>query len=195
MLHKLKLITHADDVTLFLQKINEEGVHAILNYVAHYRIEKNENFFLLVDQFEELFRFAMDQKDDGRKNEAIEFVNIILALSQQRIIPFYVVITMRSDFIGDCAQFNDLPEAMNESQYLVPRLNRTELKTAIEGPAKLYGGKLNPALTSRLLNETVRLKDELPLLQHALMRMWECETQRTNIGEMERAFSIPPALS
>jgi Tfp pilus assembly protein PilN/energy-coupling factor transporter ATP-binding protein EcfA2 len=185
MLHKLKLFTKATDVSSLLQKINEEGVHAILNLVAHYRIEKNENFFLLVDQFEELFRLAMDQKDDVRKNEAIDFVNIILSLSQQRIIPFFVVITMRSDFIGDCAQFNDLPEAMNQSQYLVPRLNRVELKTAIEGPAKLYGGKLNPALTSRLLNETLRLTDELPLLQHALMRMWEFETQRTNIGEIE----------
>ncbi len=200
MLQKLKLFTHAEDVALLLEKINEEGVHAILNLVAHYRIEKNENFFLLVDQFEELFRFAMDQKDDVRKNEAIDFVNILLALSQQRIIPFYVVITMRSDFIGDCAQFTDLPEAMNQSQYLVPRLNRMELKTAIEGPAKLYGGKLNPALTSRLLNETVRLTDELPLLQHALMRMWEFETQRTNIGEIEpedyeSAGGIEKALS
>lgn len=185
LLQKIYPSANAEDVSALVQKINEEGVHAILNLVAHFRIEKDENFFLLVDQFEELFRFAMDQKDDVRKYEAIEFVNIILALSQQKIIPFYVVITMRSDFIGDCAQFNDLPEAMNQSQYLVPRLTRMELKMVIEGPAKLYGSRLNTALTSRLLNETVRVKDELPLLQHALMRMWEFETKRDNSGELD----------
>jgi len=185
LLQKINPAGNSSDVGKLVQKINEEGVHAILNIIAHFKIEKNENFFLLVDQFEELFRFSIDQKDDARKYEAIDFVNIILSLSQQQITPFFVVITIRSDFIGDCTQFNDLPEAMNESQYLVPRLTRMELKTVIEGPAKLYGGHLDPALTSRLLNETVRVKDELPLLQHALMRMWEFETQRKNTGEIE----------
>jgi energy-coupling factor transporter ATP-binding protein EcfA2 len=187
ILQKIYPASTADDVSSLVRQINDEGVHAILNIVAHFRIEKNENFLLLVDQFEELFRFSMDQKDDIRKHEAIEFVNIILALSQQKIIPFYVVITMRSDFIGDCAQFNDLPEAMNQSQYLVPRLTRMELKTVIEGPAKLFGTKLNSSLTSRLLNETVRVKDELPLLQHVLMRMWEFEMKKENSGEIDIA--------
>jgi hypothetical protein len=109
----------------------------------------------------------------------------MLELSKQKIMPFYVVITMRSDFIGDCDRFYGLPEAMNESQYLVPRLNRVALKTVIEGPAKLFGGKLNPSLTSKLLNETGKVKDELPLLQHALMRMWEFEIKENKSGELD----------
>ena len=44
------------------------------------------------------------------------------------------MLTMRSDFLGDCAQFRGLPEAMNESQYLIPRMNRDERRQAIEGP-------------------------------------------------------------
>jgi hypothetical protein len=70
----------------------------------------------------------------------------MLELSQQKNIPFFVVLTMRSDFIGDCTQFHGLPETLNKSQYLVPRLNRMEMKMAIEGPAKLYGGKFNRPL-------------------------------------------------
>ncbi len=177
--------TSPEEVTSLVEKINEEGVDAILDLISPFRKEKNVNFFLLVDQFEEIFRFAMDQKTIAKKDEAIDFVNIMLELSQQSTIPFYVVITMRSDFIGDCAQFSGLPEAMNKSQYLVPRLNRLELKTAIEGPAKLYGGKLNPSLTSKLLNELGKVKDELPLLQHALMRMWDFEMNVNKSGELD----------
>lgn len=172
-------------VNRFVQKIKEEGADALLNLIAPVRKEKNINFFLLVDQFEELFRFTMEHNDIAKKDEAIDFVNIMLELSQQKQLPFYVVITMRSDFIGDCARFYGLPEAMNESQYLVPRLNRVQMKTAIEGPAKLYGGKINPALTSRLLNELGRVKDELPLLQHALMRIWDHAMDAEKNGELD----------
>lgn len=185
ILQKVNPAANAADILSVVEKINEEGADAVLDLIMPLRKGKNINFFLLVDQFEELFRFAMDQKAVDKKDEAIDFVNIMLELSQQKSTPFYTVITMRSDFIGDCSQFFGLPEAMNKSQYLVPRLNRMELKTVIEGPAKLYGGKLNPSLISRLLNELVKVKDELPLLQHALMRMWDFETNVNKSGELD----------
>lgn len=177
--------TDSDAVSALVKNIEEEGADVIINLISTIQKEKNINFFLLVDQFEELFRFAMDQKDVAKKDEAIDFVNIMLELSQQSVIPFYVVITMRSDFIGDCSQFYGLPEAMNKSQYLVPRLNRVQLKMVIEGPAKLYGGKLDSALTSLLLNELGKVKDELPLLQHALMRIWDYEERINKSGALD----------
>lgn len=175
----------SESVNDLIKKIQEEGADAILNSITPVWKERNINFFLLVDQFEELFRFAMELNDVNKKDEAIDFVNIMLELSQQSEIPFYVVLTMRSDFIGDCVQFYGLPEAMNKSQYLVPKLNRIQLKTVIEGPAKLYGGSTNPALTSRLLNELGKVKDELPLLQHALMRIWGYERDTDKNGELD----------
>ncbi|SRX73673.1 nSTAND1 domain-containing NTPase [Aequorivita antarctica] len=172
------------EVEALVQEVKEKGVTAILELIEPIKKEKNINFFLLVDQFEELFRFVMDQNNNERKDEAIDFVNIMLELSQQTITAFYVIITMRSDFIGDCTQFFGLPEAMNKSQYLVPRLNRTQLKTVIEGPAKLYGGTVNQSLTSILLNDLGKIKDELPLLQHALMRMWDYKTSNSKSDEL-----------
>ncbi len=175
-----------EETAAFVQQVREEGASALLELLIPLWKKQNINFFLLVDQFEELFRFAMEQQHDvDKKDDAIDFVNIMIELSRQILVPFYVVITMRSDFIGDCAQFNGLPEAMNKSQYLVPRLNRMQMKTAIEGPAKLYGGKINPALISRLLNDCNRIKDELPLLQHALMRTWDQEMDKDKNGELD----------
>ena len=175
----------ATEVESLVQKMMEEGADPFLNIIVPLRKVSNINFFILVDQFEELFRFAFDQNDISKKDEAVNFVKIILELAQQNLVPFYVVITMRADFIGDCVQFIGLPEAMNKSLFLVPRLNRVQLKMVIEGPAKLYGGKLNPSLTSRLLNELDKVKDELPVLQHALMRIWDHEIFKDKNGELD----------
>ena len=76
----------------------------------------DENLLLVVDQFEEIFRFQ-------RTEEAAEFMRLLLAAVEEYESEYrvYVVITMRSDYLGECAQFPGLPEALNESQYLVPR--------------------------------------------------------------------------
>ncbi len=185
ILYQIDPQTASPEILALVKRIKKEGVSAILDIIEPLRENKNSNFFLLVDQFEELFRFAMKLKNASYKTEAIDFVNLILNLSQQKKIPFYVVLTMRSDFIGDCSQFYGLPEALNKSQYLVPRLNRLELKKVIEGPAKLYGGKFNPALTSQLINDLGNVQDELPLVQHALMRMWEYEKNIDKNGELD----------
>ncbi|MEM7086701.1 MAG: hypothetical protein AAF489_10995 [Bacteroidota bacterium] len=173
------------DIVALVEKIEEEGADAILELIRPLWDTENTNFFLLIDQFEELFRFSMHQTSEANRDEAIDFVNIFLELSEQTQIPFYVVLTMRSDFIGDCADFHGLPEAMNRSQYLIPRMNREQLKMVIEGPSRLYGTKVDPTLTSRLLNHLSRVKDELPLLQHALMRMWDYEINENKSGELD----------
>ncbi|WP_149303455.1 nSTAND1 domain-containing NTPase [Pareuzebyella sediminis] len=197
-----------NDVQQFVTQIEEEGIDAILERIRPLREKDNFNFFLLVDQFEELFAFAKKKPEDGEKtradsmNESITLVNILLELSQQNLIPFYIVFTMRSDFIGDCAEYHGLPEAMNKSQYLVPRLSRQELKKVIEGPARLSGKKFNSALTSKLTNNLGDVQDELPILQHILMRMWEYdehqdEANKDVIGfeDYEAVGGIEKALS
>ncbi|MBK6544563.1 MAG: hypothetical protein IPG12_04745 [Saprospiraceae bacterium] len=185
VLVELKHQPDSNSINTIVKQLKEVGAEVIFKLIEQSGNLKNASFFLLVDQFEELFRITMEQDNLAKNDEAIDFVNIILELAQQTAIPFYVVITMRSDFIGDCAQFFGLPEYMNKSQYLVPRLNRVQLKAVIEGPAKLFGGKLEPSLTSRLINELSNVKDELPLLQHALMRMWDFETTVNKSGTID----------
>ncbi len=126
------------------------------------------NLLVLVDQFEEIFRF----RREGGVDEADAFVALLLESARQREAPIYVVLTMRSDFFGDCAAFAGLPEALNQSQYLTPRLSREQRRAAIVGPARVFGGDVAPNLVNRLLNEMGNDPDQLPLMQHLLMRMW-----------------------
>jgi WD40 repeat protein len=144
------------------------GPLGILEILGETPLPKNSNLLLLVDQFEEIFRF----RKQGSADEADAFVALLLATVAQREAPVYIVITMRSDFLGDCALFAGLPEAINDGQYLTPRLTREQIRAAITGPARVFGSEVEPALVTRLLNEIGPEPDQLPLLQHVLMRMW-----------------------
>ena len=99
-------------------------------------------------------------------------MNLLLEVKQQKTYPIFVVLTMRSDFLGDCTQFPDLAEAINAGQYLVPRLTRDERRAAIEGPVRVGGAEIAPVLLTRLVNDVGDNPDQLSILQHALNRTW-----------------------
>lgn len=149
------------------------GSRGLVDAVRQAVMPENENLLVVVDQFEEIFRFARVAQGKEFQNEAAAFVKLILEASRQREIPIYVVLTMRSDYLGDCSQFWDLPEAVNESQYLVPRLTRDQLREAITGPVAVGSGEITPRLVNRLLNDVGDNQDQLPVLQHLLMRVWD----------------------
>ena len=96
------------------------GRLGLVEVVKSANLPARTNLLVVVDQFEELFRFQNTQKQN-REDEAAAFVKLLLAAAQQQGVSIYIVLTMRSDFLGDCAQFRDLPEAINDSQYLIPR--------------------------------------------------------------------------
>ncbi|HWT39220.1 MAG TPA: AAA family ATPase, partial [Paraburkholderia sp.] len=151
-----------------LQTMLRCGPYGLAEILKEAHLPPDANLLLLVDQFEEIFRF----REQGNADDADAFVHLLLTSAMQRDVPVYVVITMRSDFLGECALFMGLPEAINESQYLTPRLTREQIRAAIVGPARVFGGDVEPVLVNHLLNEIGPDPDQLPLLQHALMRMW-----------------------
>ena len=164
------------------------------------RMEPHENLLLVVDQFEELFRFRRAAKNQD-SDQAAAFVKLLLEASHQTELPVYIVLTMRSDFLGDCAQFRHLPETLNEGQYLIPHMTRDQLRQVIEGPVAVGDAEIAPRLVQRLLNEVADDTDHLPILQHALMRTWdfwrECHTEDepVDLHHYERIGGMANALS
>ncbi|MDD2775570.1 MAG: hypothetical protein PHU06_06415 [Gallionella sp.] len=142
------------------------GSRSLHEILAQSPLPEGTRLLLLVDQFEELFRFR-----EQAENLATSFVALILEASRHPDI--YVAMTMRSDFLGAAAEFYGLPEAINDGLYLTPRLTREQLREAICLPAVLFRGAVDDALANNLLNEASNNPDQLPLLQHALMRLWD----------------------
>jgi tetratricopeptide (TPR) repeat protein/energy-coupling factor transporter ATP-binding protein EcfA2 len=146
-------------------------------------LPEDTNFLLVVDQFEEIFRFR--RSDDATDEQAAFFVNLLLEASAQADLPLYVIITMRSDFLGECSQFPRLADTVNEGEFLIPRLNRDQRKEAIVGPVKVAGGEITDRLLLRLLNDIGDDPDQLPILQHALMRTWDLFEERGGDGALD----------
>src|SRR5437868_4560201 len=137
------------------------------------RLSEQEKLLVVVDQFEELFRFRAARAATSTGDDASAFVKLLLEAAWQRDVAVYVVLTMRSDFLGDCAQFQGLPEAINDGQYLIPRMTRDERRVAVVGPVRVARARTSEPLVNRLLNDVGDNPDQLPILQHALMRTWD----------------------
>lgn len=143
----------------------------LVEAIEQTRKKADVNYLVLVDQFEELFRFK-DSHDANSVNETLAFVNLLIEAINYPDAPIYVAITMRSDFIGDCAQFPELTRKINDSHYLIPQLTRDQKRKAIEGPVAVGGARISSRLVQQLLNDLGDNPDQLPILQHALMRTW-----------------------
>jgi len=187
--------------TVITEATLRRGSLGLVEAVRQTQMPAGENLLVVVDQFEELFRFARTAEGEQYHNEAAAFVKLLLGAVGQRGAPIYVALTLRSDYIGDCALFWDLPEAINESQFLVPRLTRDQRREAIAGPVAVCGGEVSTRLVNRLLNDVGDDQDQLPILQHALMRAWDrwradhAEGEPLDLRHYEATGGMAEALS
>ena len=164
----------ADDLApVLFETTLRASKRGLLECVQQARIPAHHNVLVLVDQFEELFRFKSASRSEASRDEAVAFVKLLLEAAQSPEVPLYVALTMRSDFVGNCMEFAGLPEAINEGLFLVPRMSRDELRLAITGPVAVVDAAIAPRLVSRLLNDVGDDQDQLPILQHAMMRTWD----------------------
>lgn len=156
----------APQAQAFLTAALRRGARSLHEILAATPLPAGARLLLVIDQFEELFRYRSQDE-----NQAAAFAALLLEATAHADI--YVVITMRSDFLGHAAEFQGLPEAVNDGLYLTPRLTRQQLTEAITKPVRLFDGKIEDGLVNALCNEVGHDADQLPLLQHALMRLWQ----------------------
>ncbi|MEM7104633.1 MAG: hypothetical protein AAF502_15965 [Bacteroidota bacterium] len=159
---------------LSIEQTLRSGSLGLVKALGQSEIGRGTNLLLVVDQFEELFKFSkIEQQSNEDRNDSFTFVNLLLNASKQKNVPIYIVLTMRSDFLGESTEFRGLPEAINDGQFLIPRMKRHEVRRAITGPLEYMDVKISARLVNRLLNDMGNTTDQLPILQHAMMRMWD----------------------
>ncbi|MGK7390632.1 MAG: nSTAND1 domain-containing NTPase [Candidatus Cyclobacteriaceae bacterium M2_1C_046] len=174
------------------KQINQTVIHSLLksgpggfiDAIKGYHEKTGENILLLVDQFEELFRFENTEDSSFTHQDAVAYVQMILQACQQKDIPVSVALTLRSDYIGKCADFQGLTDLINESNYLVPQMSRKQKRMAIEAPVAVGGGQISARLVNQLLNDVEDHQDQLPILQHIMMRTWDYWKANKEEGEV-----------
>jgi WD40 repeat protein/energy-coupling factor transporter ATP-binding protein EcfA2 len=133
---------------------------------------------IVVDQFEELFTLTKDEST--RK----EFIAHFLALAKQN----KVVITLRSDFLGDVAVYRVLSEEIQSHLEIIPPMNMDELHHAMEEQAKQVGLRFEADLSQQILDDVEGEPGAMPLLQHALWELWNRRHGRWLRASEYRAF-------
>ena len=160
----------------------------------------NQHVLVVIDQFEEIFRYK--RITAGEVDNSDNYIQLFIKAIEQERLPIFLVITMRSDYIGDCAVFPQLTYHINQSHYLVPHMTREDETQVIRGPLMTLGYKITNALETQILNSLGSEQDQLPILQHALTRTWRywasegdlnspLDTRHyERIGRMKNALSL-----
>ncbi len=165
-----------------ISSVLRSGPDGLVEVAKYLQTIKKENVLFLIDQFEELFRYS-DTEGEEFTNDSKAYVSLILHAVHQKKVPVYITINLRSDFMGECSSFTGLTQMINTSNYLVPQMTREQKRMAIEGPVAVGGGKISERLVKRLLADINDQQDQLPVLQHAMMRAWDYWSTNREPGE------------
>ncbi|TWB50887.1 hypothetical protein [Bradyrhizobium sacchari] len=161
------------DAIDFRRSLNRGKVSA--NEIAKkLHLSRRNRLCVLIDQFEEIFH-------DGARNErASLLIEFLIGFKEDPPEGLFVLLTMRSDFLGFCSQYVGLADAINDGQYLLPPMKTENLLRAIREPAALFDGRVASRLAERLVVDAKASQDELPLIQHGLSRLWAAASTRVS---------------
>jgi hypothetical protein len=121
---------------------------------------------VLADQLEEAFTLC---EDEPQRRAFVENLCDAGLHPESRII---VLVTLRSDFYGRCADYPELRRALG-GHCLLGALSQKELCEAVAEPARRAGWKVDDAVLALLWDDFERQPPGgLPLLQYALWEMW-----------------------
>ncbi|XES01003.1 hypothetical protein HEP87_61640 [Streptomyces sp. S1D4-11] len=127
---------------------------------------------LVIDQFEELFALCADPGE-----RALFIERLLTALDPDSGLR--VIIGVRADFYGRCAEHGPLAEALRDSTLLVGPMTPQRLREAVVRPAVARRVVVERALTARIVADVADEPGGLPLMAHALREIWRRRSART----------------
>jgi len=156
-------------------------------------LSENTNLLIVVDQFEELFRYSQ------QPGEVELFIHWLLASAEHDNV--FIVITMRNEYLNKCAQYYELTTKINNGSYLVPSLSQEQLREVIANPIKIFGGAVEEQLVEKIIQDVSDKKqDQLPLIQHTLMSLCPSSSQKLKehkllVADYEKIVGISGSIS
>ncbi len=166
---------------VFPQKISDREVGAFLNntqdigrFISAKKLG-NYRYFLVVDQFEELFTgptSVRKKKKNGKNPETRQFIENLVSAVEEKDSEIFVMLSIRADFLDLCTSYRLLTDQINKSKYLLPQMSREALSEAIKEPIHQSGASVAPGFEQYLLDQLEEVTPQLPFLQYALHHTW-----------------------
>ncbi|MCH2042520.1 MAG: hypothetical protein MK212_00140 [Saprospiraceae bacterium] len=178
----------------FLQR----GSLGLVEAYQKHKQGNSSNLMIVIDQFEEIFRYARQSKEHRDKAEL--FVSLLLNASRHKASPIYVVVLMRSSYTDHNTMFRGLSEAFNEGRFEIPPMKTQDLKRVIMAPIissdahKFTGassGNLEKGLESRIINDLdPEDLSQLSVIQHTLTKMWDDWYETDGFGNADAPVTL-----
>ena len=154
-------------------KGSSDALHFIAREVIEgLKLKDKKRLILVVDQFEELFTQTRSEDEKRR------FIAMVLYAVEKMGGPVTVIVTMRSDFLGKCAYYPDLNVHVTDYLEQIEPMSTDELRAAVEEPALAVGLEFEKGLVDRVLEDAGGGAGELPLVEHALLELFENRQDR-----------------
>ena len=161
-------VEKTQEIARTLQQPNEKGQYSGLRLTANLFLDnRGSPLIVLIDQFEEVF--AQCKQPEQQRI----FIENLLCAAASPSGSLWLLVTLRSDFLGETQRYPALNQVFSQQGYLVPALTRAELEEAIAKPAEQAGHRLDASTVKLLVEQTEGRAGALPLLQFALTRLWE----------------------
>ncbi len=128
--------------------------------------EGTDRLVLIIDQLEELFTLASP-------DDRAAFLDGLCEVAGDPYRRVLVVVMLRADFYDRALEHQEFAGLVGRGVVNVTPLSLEELEEAVEIPAKHVGVEVDSALMAQLVVDVVGKPGALPLLQHALMELFE----------------------
>ncbi len=145
---------------------------------------------LVVDQFEEVFTLCRDS------TERQQFFECLLGALERTGNKLCLVLAMRADFFGKCAEqeYAGLATQIEKHLVTVKPMKREELEQAITEPAKQVGLEVEQELVTQMIADVDGSPGSLPLLQYTLTELWNERTHRLTLSTYARLGGVKGTL-
>jgi energy-coupling factor transporter ATP-binding protein EcfA2 len=145
---------------------------------------------LVVDQFEEVFTLCRDS------TERQQFFECLLGALERTGNKLCLVLAMRADFFGKCAEqeYAGLATQIEKHLVTVKPMKREELEQAITEPAKQVGLEVEQELVTQMIADVDGSPGSLPLLQYTLTELWNERTNRLTLSTYARLGGVKGTL-
>ena len=149
----------------------------VFQRVAQEIKEKDTEWLIFIDQFEELFTRCNNQK------QRTNFIDSLTQIAKEKGSSLKIVLAMRADFMGELSHFPSFWKSVQSQFQLVTEMAEDELLMAIMKPAALHGVKLETGLAKEIVDDVLGQPGALPLMQYTLDRLWKHEVEKDQLAD------------
>lgn len=111
-----------------LEEMLLENVHGLLSIFDKYTLQEEHNLLIFIDDFEDVLAHQELYENPA---DIFHFLNIILKFIRRSNHPVYLLMSLSSDFLSESSRYPGLPEVINDSQYMIPKMDTTHLRDII----------------------------------------------------------------